>query len=1325
MTISNKNFALAIVLVLVCSFGAGAFVIQAGVPDVINETLNTLTGNPTSPETQDNDVVAESLDPEEEPDASIDSSIWYPGETVSCDYTFKKHFPIDEVFASRDSGDTTSVNRVSSNWLLQSSTDADDDESMFIDSEHHLTVNYQGFLFVNVSTGFRNDTNSLFTIAVNCNETNLYIDATGRVRVYINNAAYNYNASHILSYTYIRYWNSTAWERLAENETYFNTQDINTIQTTIYEIYYQLDDIVAYIPTRYHYTSFNTKEHELSLENFEYGVNLTLDHNPNWDFATINPNSDYVNTTSNVTFYNTIPVTYRITFTEKTQHYYAMEYYNSTEFEDPSYNCSVFFTGSFSERKTSGNRAWTTSDLEYGKFMVTYACYIEEAPTAIVLQYYNGSWLNASSVDVSYIDSWQVATCEVYPTSADSSNLVRLIIDGSGIVFWDNIVFWKTNIEIKTTGYNQQEVSFTPVCLDGYQNQKLDSNELFNVSLLHRHNQTTITSWNRTSKRSLIYEEDFTEQEYSIEVISCTTSNISEYHFTPLNVTDFDYASEVYLNETSAYTSHWGVGGWDFTEGGVDGSIMFGDGVLQNTSNGMICVETIDQWDGIEFDDTFDDTDIDIDPSYYNMFFIRYKVNATINDYISIWLGEDETWDLGIDNSDTGFTGDVTANEWSYQEYDVTSDSHYTPGNHYNEIRFYSKTGITDATTFWIDMIGFMHRETPGLYESSNHFTIGHNEETTNFRTWINDTHNGDYLPGEEIPKNITTGDHLFEYCAYRRDTTEKEVGIFLETSNVSYTYTVAETGNMYVVIYDQSGEWQDNRKFKIYIDTVRIYGESYYFSDTSATFNLTITDLLDNSLYSNSAETYVQFKEVSITKYSVKIQNQQFDPIWVKLNQSSAVWSEWVFNGEVIEYHLATNNYTIRINYTGTTDILVSDNGTSVSYTYEIDSDTALFVTATSLQDVFDNILTLQTTVENVNTTLATQILNVNISLTNVHSDINTSIVNVNLDISSLNSTIDTQLTTILNNVSLVQSTINSMEVSLSNEITVVDSRVDNLWVQLLKEFAKIYGLTETHVILVGADGLGFTFETFPVYVLTDELENYTRIYDPSYWVLNETVISVQVTDWFGRLLANTSVEVYGEEYDVICRLNVLETTFSNYGYYPAILRIYYEEQFIEQTVAPGSSYSRYFSLGEYYFEVWFNHLYRGMQHPLAEESQNEVLTRYREGYFSVSSTAPAIVTISTPYQSSLDELEERVPSWLVAIIVMLLGIAIATIIICTFLVLFKSATTEGIEDIKKKITPKQRTTTKKQSPKPKPRPKKKPGSSFPRSDFPRSNFP
>jgi hypothetical protein len=333
------------------------------------------------------------------------------------------------------------------------------------------------------------------------------------------------------------------------------------------------------------------------------------------------------------------------------------------------------------------------------------------------------------------------------------------------------------------------------------------------------------------------------------------------------------------------------------------------------------------------------------------------------------------------------------------------------------------------------------------------------------------------------IPLPSSVGTHFVQVQPYRTDDS------YITQNVYTYYYYVSEIGIMKIIIHDQSGNVLNFDQFKVFFEGYRLYDNYLYFTDTSTSFNLTITDLFDNQLYSNSSEVFEEFKQIQLTLFSVKIQNVQENPIYFRIERGSKYYSEWIFTYEVVEYFLEEATYTIWIYYSDVDgEFGVSENGTVVNYNYYIDDDTAIRVTGYSIEDVWGNVVNLIDNLDAVNASLTNQIIEVDIHIENINTSITNQVVDVEIYLTNVNTTLGSQILSIQTDLINLNTTLFTQTVDILTNIANVNTTLFDQTVLLLTDIANVNTTlyTQTLTILSDLTNINSTIFSQTVSILT-----------------------------------------------------------------------------------------------------------------------------------------------------------------------------------------------------------------------------------------------
>jgi len=282
-----------------------------------------------------------------------------------------------------------------------------------------------------------------------------------------------------------------------------------------------------------------------------------------------------------------------------------------------------------------------------------------------------------------------------------------------------------------------------------------------------------------------------------------------------------------------------------------------------------------------------------------------------------------------------------------------------------------------------------------------------------------------------------------------------------------------------------------------------------------------------------NEPRLYATYQDFKVDMYSWKIKNQKSDFVHVSLQRNGFEFSEWLGPGEIAHYHLYPGQYTLRLTYT--------DNSYA-EYLLDVTGDSYYLIQGTTLDDVIYNI-------ENVNSTLYNQIINVNISLTNWNSQINSTVVNINIDLNNVNTTLGDLILgnreVITNNNSVIYNQIlsnyaeiNNINDTIINQIlstqqivinnnSVIRDLINNLQSIVISNNSVIYDLlSETQSIVINNNSVIFNLESEIKSII---LNNNSEIYDflnnlENIIITNNSVLQDLINNVQNIILANNS---------------------------------------------------------------------------------------------------------------------------------------------------------------------------------------------------------
>lgn len=703
---------------------------------------------------------------------------------------------------------------------------------------------------------------------------------------------------------------------------------------------------------------------------------------------------------------------------------------------------------------------------------------------------------------------------------------------------------------------------------------------------------------------------------FSLYIDSLGFIQAQKSYFTPIISTDsaYEYAEN---NE------------WDWSEETSDGWFAKA-GETIGYSDGYFTVEASTSYDGMKY--TFSTP-----PDMTTFDRVIFRIKSNITQTYQVWFTSPA-------EADPYKSFSLTADTWTIVDSTLTSNTGQTD---ITNVVIESKNWNT-AFKLTVDFFQMIHRDTPSLSVADSYAYMSSQNNSMAYHVEIDNEHQGDYTDLEPFLLNLTESKEytinattIFDW---NRDL------VFLPSSHIG-SYTVVDSGIMKIIIHDQSGNVKPFDSFKVYVDSVRLYDNYLFFTDTSQTFNLTITDLFDNLLYQDTTEAFENFKEIQITLYSVKLQNLQENPIWLEITRDSKTFSEWVFSYEIVKYSLETATYGFKIYYCDSVsgDLgALSTNGSWVNFNYAVSSDSALMVTGETIKDVFDNVISLTSDltavnaslsnqivdvdvhISNVNTSIANQIVTVDIFIENMNTSLGTQLISLETDILNVNSTIYTQTIEILSDLANVNSTIYAQTVSiltaisnvnatlyaqnvniLSNLVN-VNSTLHTQLITILTDLAELQGIFTVHFDFIDGLGIGIPWETFKLNV------NDSRQYSQDLYVSNQTLLRLETLDFFNVSLTEANYTI-NQSVDIAVISDIYELIFRNNNTeFSAIVNITRSTQTLSLTIPVESTISHRFTQGTYSFETFY----------VVEEEFSDIQNpdNFTEGIHSLSSGSMVI---------------------------------------------------------------------------------------------------
>ncbi len=406
---------------------------------------------------------------------------------------------------------------------------------------------------------------------------------------------------------------------------------------------------------------------------------------------------------------------------------------------------------------------------------------------------------------------------------------------------------------------------------------------------------------------------------------------------------------------------------------------------------------------------------------------------------------------------------------WLIVNYPKSNDWAGTYSNTYLDFLFDGNGDNSAINYAKVDYIRFYNIIATQIHDSGSSIFFSSPNNSLTYGVWSDGIYIGNYPDLQSIPKNASYGTHNLTYVPIMNSDID---GVFIPGSPQQYLYVTTSQGVSTIRIVDQRGNFIDPRQFRIFVDGVRIYDDSFMVNDTLSTFNLTITDFWNNILYQNIAQSYMRYYDFVRTLYNVKIWNMAESPVYLHIT-NGPTFSEWVMPGEIVEFNLATGTYNFTIEYSdpsangfGTASL----NGTKAEFIYTVDRDSALVVSGVLIKDIFDNTLSLLGDLSSVNSSIhaaidyQTQNLTIQIQATN--SSINLfandlQILDSNLQgnftlisdiLNILDSNLASNFTKIVGDLNLINSSMVSNFIQVMGDLVQIDSN-------LASNFTKVFG--------------------------------------------------------------------------------------------------------------------------------------------------------------------------------------------------------------------------------------------------------------------------
>lgn len=935
-------------------------------------------------------------------------------------------------------------------------------------------------------------------------------------------------------------------------------------------LYFEPDSEESYSRVEYRYSG-DTLEYLLEIRNTLYNAEINVTLPTFFDFEYIYPSCTVSVDDNILTMTDTAPITYEIHCIDGSPKQYLPNYDTSalyftdigfegdwdndwehtTPYEwDADLISEIAFDGTFALNLTSPSVIITYTSLDSyvypAEYIFTFAYYRTTTSPIYFYWWENDAWQyeelkNDTNRWIKHIGRYNITG----HTGGYNIAFVTSSVDQHIII--DEFRSWEANGQVRTTGYanNLMETGMfaTMRSIDLYNNPAVPYHPV-TVYLRDRTVDATIFTYNTYTDVvgrihvafTLPYSYQMKEMEYAFRVASQITGNYTDSYFTPIQVEFYDCLMvENYTN--------YGLGGIDFTENWDDGATYGScDNYQTNGYNRINPSSTV-----ASFRIYFSNIN-GINASYYNQ--LRIVLRTNVSDLI-ITPNDQQSNVIGSAENLPQSTGEL---DWYKITWNLTADSDWTGTE--NGFYFYfdedGGDGQPESNNFvWIDQIRLYHVDETLLVETATYGYL-----TTEYNQFVY------YVVVDSVPQeyifdldpflfDLSVGSHQINITPFL-DLSRRWL-CYIYGDQLTITYDVAESGTMKITYHDQSGFIIHFDSFKTYIDDVRLYEQYVYFLNTSMVFNLTVTDLFDNIVYQNLTCSFEFFKEIQITLYSIKIQNQQEFPIWIQLKRGEKTFSEAIFPFEIVEYKLEADTYDVRVNYTTVNaNKEVVYNGTYVTYQYTVTKDTAIFITGTSIQDVFNNVVQVAQDIDNVNATLSSQIIDVDIHISNVNTSITDQVVSVEIFLDNVNTTVGSQLVDISNQITNLDANISIQFTDINNSILNINSTIFNQTVDILSDLDNVNSTiySQTLTILSDISNTNSTLYSQTVTILNDISNMNSTLYSQSVTILSDiqNTNSTLYTQTVSILsdLSNVNSTVYGQTVTILSDIyNVNSTLF------------------------------------------------------------------------------------------------------------------------------------------------------------------------------------
>ena len=557
------------------------------------------------------------------------------------------------------------------------------------------------------------------------------------------------------------------------------------------------------------------------------------------------------------------------------------------------------------------------------------------------------------------------------------------------------------------------------------------------------------------------------------------------------------------------------------------------------TGSGQLYIGNFDLYrSGIYFDNN---PDSNYDPYYYGTLYY-------LTDY-GIELASNVQVNISGVNENFLYEQIITqTNELGYYYYDDLEGPYVIVRGLDSDVlpRISTNEPYSYRTLSGIQLVIFQYAQNPSINEFDNYFIVGTGLIGAGVlldflvKAFSDNKLIGYYESGDVILKETQAGSHTLKYqgvdvlcsmqgvdLAYQYEAAFSCLNTKASiSSNTTINYSVIESNIETLIFRDDEGRFINPDTFNVYVDSSRVVGGSFYLSDTSQQFNLTITDAWETIIYQDITEDWIRIKDVTVTLRSVKTQNYLEDPIWIQIQRGSgATFSEWIFPQEVTEYYLLDATYTLTFNYADVDgNYESSTNGSYTSFGFTVSNDMAFRVTGKSLIDIYDQVISsiteiqdTQNQITNINASITDQVITVGISVTNINSTLSNQIVNIDISLDNTNSTL--------------HSVLNSIDVDITNFQSNITVQLNDIDTTLTNINSSVF--TQTNSIISNLNNVNSTIYAQTLSILNNLSISNSDIYSQTISILSNLSISNSV--------------IYSQTVNILSQINAINSSLTS----------------------------------------------------------------------------------------------------------------------------------------------------------------------------------